>query len=73
VREVAHEVVEQRLVVVDEAAHGVLARRDLAFVSTLPEEALKNATLAFLKLKRPPKTGLSAEAEAKLIEELNPN
>jgi 2'-hydroxyisoflavone reductase len=50
-----------------------LARRDLAFVSTLPEVALKTATEAFLKLKRPPKTGLSAEAEAKLIEELSPN
>lgn len=50
-----------------------LARRDLAYVSTLPDEALKIATEAFLKLKRPPKTGLSAEAEARLIEELNPN
>jgi 2'-hydroxyisoflavone reductase len=50
-----------------------LARRDLEFVSTLPEVALKNATEAFLKLKRAPKTGLSAESEAKLIEALSLN
>jgi 2'-hydroxyisoflavone reductase len=50
-----------------------LARRYLDFVSTPPQVAFKNATEAFLKLKRTPKAGLSREAEDKLIEKLSPN
>ncbi|MBN8540797.1 MAG: NAD-dependent epimerase/dehydratase family protein [Deltaproteobacteria bacterium] len=50
-----------------------LARHYLEFVSTPPEIALKDATEAFLRLKRTPKIGLSEEAETRLIEKLSPN
>ena len=47
-----------------------LAQRDLGFVSTAPEIALKNATETFLKLNRAPKTGLSPEAESVLLQKM---
>lgn len=48
-----------------------LARRDLDFASTLPEVAVKTAAEAFLNLKQKPKAGMSAEAEATLLQKLS--
>lgn len=56
-----------------ECSDTYLARHYLEFVSTPPEIALKDATEAFLRLKRTPKIGLSEEAETRLIEKLSPN
>jgi 2'-hydroxyisoflavone reductase len=44
------------------------ARRDLGYLSTPPSAALAQAADAFLALKRAPKTGLTQEKEARILE-----